>query len=255
MKNTGNEILDGFSVSLCNGRCTVSSKGQDYPVAGYALVLTSSVHDIRISEKSYGFAIRTVSVPHEEILEFPSPVDLDVIKLSISYPVIPLSESEAACLRPYYDLLERQNGQEASSYRKEISHSIVYALMLEICDTFRTLTGRMPGMSRPKQEILTDDFFKLLSRYYRTEHNVGFYADRLNRTPKYLSGAIRRLSGKSVPDWIDSALTREIKMLLKTTDKTVLEISEELNFSSPSVFIQFFRRNAGLTPLQYRKKG
>ena len=102
---------------------------------------------------------------------------------------------------------------------------------------------------------LTDDFFKLLARHYRTEHNVGFYAERLNRTPKYLSGAIRRLSGRSVPDWIDSMLLREIKFLLKTTDKTILEISEELNFSSPSVFIQFFRRHAGVTPLQYRRQG
>ena len=42
-------------------------------------------------------------------------------------------------------------------------------------------------------------------------------------------------------------------MLLKTTDKTVLEISEELNFSSPSVMVQFFRHYTGITPLRYRK--
>ena len=42
-------------------------------------------------------------------------------------------------------------------------------------------------------------------------------------------------------------------MQLKVTDKTVLEISEELNFSSPSVMVQFFRHHTGITPLQYRK--
>ena len=42
--------------------------------------------------------------------------------------------------------------------------------------------------------------------------------------------------------------------MLKVTDKSILEISEELNFSSPSVFVQFFRHNTGITPLQYRKQ-
>ena len=83
--------------------------------------------------------------------------------------------------------------------------------------------------------------------------NVAFYAAKLHRTPKYLSGAIRRISGRSVAEWINSTLVSEIKMLLKTTDKTVLEISEELNFSSPSVMVQFFRHYTGITPLRYRK--
>ena len=34
----------------------------------------------------------------------------------------------------------------------------------------------------------------------------------------------------------------------------ILEISEELGFSSPSVFVQFFRHHTGTTPLQYRKQ-
>lgn len=109
-------------------------------------------------------------------------------------------------------------------------------------------------MTKPRQEQLTDDFFRLLSTHYRSEHNVGFYAERLHRTPKYFSGAIRRISGRSVSDWIATMLISDSKLLLQNTDMTVLEISEELGFSSPSVFVQFFRHHTGITPLQFRKQ-
>ncbi len=255
MKSTGNESLYGFSVSLYRGRLRIAVNGQEHFLTGNTLVLLSSGQFVEISGDPGDYSSRTVEVSLDEILEFPSPVDLDIINLAMTHPVIPLDENEVSCLFLYYELLDRQQSQSPSAYRKEITGSLVYALMLEICDSFRMLTERNPDMPRPKQEILTDDFFKLLARHYRAEHNVGFYAECLNRTPKYLSGAIRRLSGRSVPDWIDSMLLREIKFLLKTTDKTILEISEELNFSSPSVFIQFFRRYAGVTPLQYRRQG
>ena len=42
-------------------------------------------------------------------------------------------------------------------------------------------------------------------------------------------------------------------MLLKTTDMTMIEISEELNFNDQSAFTNFFKQKAGMTPLAYRK--
>ena len=104
--------------------------------------------------------------------------------------------------------------------------------MLEISDIYRSISGDRSEVTKPRQEQLTDDFFKLLTAHYRSEHNVAFYAGRLNRTPKYFSEAIRRISGRSVSDWIATMLLSDSKLLLQTTDMTILEISEELGFSS-----------------------
>lgn len=84
---------------------------------------------------------------------------------------------------------------------------------------------------------------------------MSFYAEKMNRTPKYLSGEIKRITGRSILEWINEAVLIEMKVQLKTTDYTVLQISEVLNFSSPSVFVQFFKHHTGITPLQYRKQG
>ena len=126
---------------------------------------------------------------------------------------------------------------------------------MKLCEVYRREAGTASHVAKPRNEQLTDDFFVLLSRHYRRERSVKFYASRMNRTPKYLSGAVKRITGRSISDWIDEVVVIEIKRQLKTTDRTVLQISEELNFSSPSVFVQYFRHHTGMTPRQYRKEG
>ena len=177
-----------------------------------------------------------------------------LLNVTFLHPVIRLSEERAAGLLEYYDFISRHTGRSDNVYDKEIHKTLLYALMLEISDIYRNISGDRSEVTKPRQEQLTDDFFRLLTAHYRSEHNVAFYAGRLNRTPKYFSEAIRRISGRSVSDWIATMLLSDSKLLLQTTDMTILEISEELGFSSPSVFVQFFRHHTGTTPLQYRKQ-
>jgi transcriptional regulator, AraC family len=40
---------------------------------------------------------------------------------------------------------------------------------------------------------------------------------------------------------------------LRHTDKTVAQISEEMNFPNPSFFSKYFRRLTGMTPLEFRE--
>ena len=42
------------------------------------------------------------------------------------------------------------------------------------------------------------------------------------------------------------------RILLASTDMSVLQISEELNFPNPSFFSQFFKRHEGVVPKTYR---
>lgn len=270
-------IFSGYTVLLClSGKCTLKLSGGSEEIRGGTLLILSPGQLTGLDGTSENLDTRSVTVSFDEIINLPSPMDIDILEASHKTPVTGLSREETMRLLDYFDFVQRHN-DPANIYHEEISTSLLYTLILEICDilnrhhdntgpdmasdptTARTDadTGAGSGKKRkntkPKQENLTDDFFRLLYLHFRSEHNVGFYAEKLNRTPKYLSTAIRRISGKSVPYWISTALTSEIRRLLKTTDMTITEISEELNFSSPSVLVQFFRHNTGVTPLQYRK--
>lgn len=250
-----NSEQKGFTIGLCTaGRQELRISGRSWEIVPgclFILIPQQFTEDISCSKD---FSARTLSASLEAILEHPSPVDINILNITFLHPVIQLREDRAARLLGYYDFIEKRNNDTGNAYHEEISKTLLYALMLEISDIYRSISGDRSEVTKPRQEQLTDDFFKLLTAHYRSEHNVAFYAGRLNRTPKYFSEAIRRISGRSVSDWIATMLLSDSKLLLQTTDMTILEISEELGFSSPSVFVQFFRHHTGTTPLQYRKQ-
>ena len=97
-------------------------------------------------------------------------------------------------------------------------------------------------------------FTELLGEHYKHERSVGFYARQLCITPKYLTTLIKRISGKSVSEWIDNYVILEAKTLLKYSNMSVQEIAYYLNFPNQSFFGSYFKRNAGMSPSQYKAK-
>ena len=95
-------------------------------------------------------------------------------------------------------------------------------------------------------------FIKSVEANYRKEHSVKFYADKLCLTPKYLSSIIHDISGKHASDWIHDYIVLEAKALLKSTDMNLKNISDLLNFCTPSHFGRFFKHFTGLTPSEYK---
>jgi AraC-like DNA-binding protein len=62
------------------------------------------------------------------------------------------------------------------------------------------------------------------------------------------------VSGQTPLSIIHQYVVTESKALLYSTDLTIQEISERLNFHSQSDFGKFFKKLTGLSPNQYREK-
>ena len=152
-----------------------------------------------------------------------------------------------------YSQIAQIHSERDGIYRKDILKSLTFAILYKLGEVYHRMYMQMPDSTRLNDERLSDEFFLLLSKNFRSNRKVKFYADKMALTPKYLSMAIRRITGKSIHEWVDDAIILEIKNLLKTTDLTVLQISEELNFCSASALVQFFRKHTGLTPRRYRQ--
>lgn len=246
-------IFDGFALELCcGGHRDVTINGRRHEMVPGSLLLLPPNQLMEIGRSSDDFARRSIMVSLDMILEFPSPVDIDIINAARRTPVIRVPDEKMKLLLEYYRFMEERYEDVGNIYRAEISKSLFYAMMLEICGIYKSISGEGSEPPELKQERLCDEFFMLLSSNYKRHRTVGFYAEHMNLTPKYLSAAVKRISGKSVPEWINEAVIIEIKRLLKTTDMTVMQISEYLAFSSPSAFVQFFRANTGVTPRSYR---
>ncbi|MDR2041934.1 MAG: helix-turn-helix domain-containing protein [Tannerella sp.] len=168
----------------------------------------------------------------------------------VDTPCLPLNSRELKTALDYYHLLKKTQEVEAIPVRREIVKHLTLAF-------YYTMTYRLkilPDNVLPrKQEVLLERFMNLVREHFREQRNVGFYADRLCLTPKYLSKVIRNSSGASAGEWIDNYVMLEAKALLKSTNMTIQQISDELNFPSQSFFGKYFKRIAGVSPKTYRK--
>lgn len=97
-------------------------------------------------------------------------------------------------------------------------------------------------------------FLSLLDRYVQTERRVGFYADRLCITARYLGEAVSESApGESPKSLIDKRLIGEIRVLLQRVDWSVQRVAEELCFPDQSYLCRYFKRHTGISPSEYRK--
>ena len=95
-------------------------------------------------------------------------------------------------------------------------------------------------------------FRQLLGEHYRESRSVAFYADKLCITTRYLTNVVQARYGKSPKEAIDTYTVMQIRLDLLQTDITLTELAYKYNFSSPSFFSDYFRRNAGCSPQEYR---
>ncbi|MFD2334507.1 response regulator [Cohnella sp. GCM10020058] len=74
------------------------------------------------------------------------------------------------------------------------------------------------------------------------------------RNPAYLSRLFRKETGMSLTDYIAQAKIERAKRLLTETNDKISNIAEGLGYMHFSYFAKLFRKIAGVTPQDYRKK-
>lgn len=100
---------------------------------------------------------------------------------------------------------------------------------------------------------LVDRLMKLLqSGLTKTHRSVGYYAERLNVTQKYLSDTIRRQTGESVTTLIDRHFMPLLSDSLRNSRMSLSQIAYEFNFSSISYLSRYIKKHYGITATEYR---
>jgi AraC-like DNA-binding protein len=99
---------------------------------------------------------------------------------------------------------------------------------------------------------LYHSFTGLLSNENGIKNTVKFYAEKLNTSPQNLNAACRKAAGQTASMVLSGFVMSEAKRLLLYTDNTISEIAFALQFSDPSHFGKYFKKNVGSTPKSFR---
>lgn len=102
------------------------------------------------------------------------------------------------------------------------------------------------------QQEKCEKFMSLVSEHFKTEREIEFYANKLCVSKKYLSSLLKQETGMTALEWIERYVVLYAKSCLTSTTMTIQQISDELEFSSQSVFGKYFKRVEGVSPKAYR---
>lgn len=254
--------FDGFMLLYCRkGSLKLNLNLQEFEIGEGMMFLNLPGNILKVSE--------IIDTPKTEVnymcmamsREFVQELRLDMNRLFdeglslIESPCLALNEEETALFADYLRLVVKITRNDNMPHQKEVVRSLLSSLFYMLSGVLTSRlseTRKAVSSTTSRGKMIFEQFVRLVSEYHTMYRNVGFYADKLCLTPKYLSKLIKETSGRSAPDWIDAYVILEAKNLLKYSNIAIKEIVYKLNFPNQSVFYKFFKARTGMTPTEYR---
>ena len=107
---------------------------------------------------------------------------------------------------------------------------------------------------RKKLDRIVDSYLSSGLPAQKGQPTVNWCASQFNLSPNYFGSLVRRELHITAQEYLQEKLTNAAKALLRETQMSVNEISEELGMSYPNHFSRMFRKRVGMSPLAFRKK-
>ena len=240
------------------GETSLTSNLQEFRLKKDSLFIFSPKHILQVQSNNRFKAHLIVIAP-----DFLKRINIDTKRMMPlflqfgSLPCMELTHAESQSLRSFISMVEQELKGSETDFSSKIIGGLIATTIYKVGDILTHYLTEHPEVDSPihnRAEEYFRQFTELLGEHYKHERSVGFYARQLCITPKYLTTLIKRISGKSVSEWIDNYVILEAKTLLKYSNMSVQEIAYYLNFPNQSFFGSYFKRNAGMSPSQYKAK-
>ena len=172
---------------------------------------------------------------------------------SKTHPVCKLQPNEIEKLENYFKVLQKMVDNTAHHFRIELVKSLLKTMIYDLGDTLFRIQSS-DNRKQYRADKIFADYIALVEKNFKVQRRVSWYAQQLHITHKYLSESIKAASHRTPNEWIDYYVVMEIRVLLKTTAKSIKDITELLNFPNQSFLGKFFKEHVGMSPRQYRNQ-
>jgi len=226
---------DGTLVFVAPGQVYgIDSKGVAIKPSGYALVF----HPDLIAGTHLGKMIKDYSFFSYEVSE-----------------ALHLSKKERETIVDCFEKIRTEIDQNIDKHSKTLIVSNI-ELFLNYCMRFydRQFITRI----NVNKDIL-GRFEALLHDYFRSEKaqtlglpSVAYCAEMLNLSPNYFGDLIKKETGNTALDFIQSRLIEEAKVKIFEPNTSIGEIAYQLGFKYQQHFTRLFKQKTGVTPNEYR---
>jgi AraC-like DNA-binding protein len=141
---------------------------------------------------------------------------------------------------------------ETDTTQSEMLRTLLVRLIIIITRLAKTQYLGRTEIEANKFDVVRQ-FNLMVENHYKTAHDVAFYADKLNKSPKTLSNYFALYGHKTPLQIIQERIILEAKRMFHYTDKTSKEIAYELGFEEPAHFSRFFKNQTNQSPSEFKK--
>ena len=164
--------------------------------------------------------------------------------------LLPLSDTDSADLHFLFHALCKEFVKPGYPNKPDALAAYLKIIMIKVANVNASLAKGFDSYDKQQYR----KFLELLSLNYQSSHEVSDYARQMGIPARKLGELSKKCSGKGAKDLINGQLVAEAKRLLQFSSRQVKEIAYELNFSTPDQFSHFFKKNASLSPQDYRMR-
>lgn len=215
------------------------------------IIAGSIVHNISNSDD---FKISYITFKHEVYDEATAQLEPSFTFFLKEYPCVQLGEKKINKMNYLVEAMEDFYNEKTNCFRVKIFKNNIQSFLLDVYDKTRTLFKIEKSEEVGRREELFIKFIHLIHKYCPQQREVGFYAEKLCITSRYLSSITQNVADKSAKYIIDKHAIQRIKIMLKYSNMSIQNISYELNFPDQSFFSRYFKKHTSMSPLEYRAK-
>ena len=166
-----------------------------------------------------------------------------------------LSDDEREMILDIFKKIEFELKQPIDKHSKKLIASNI-ELFLDYCQRFY---DRQFITRDVAHKGIIEKFEELLNAYFHSEKpqiiglpSVAYFADELHLSANYFGDLIKKETGQSAKEYVQSKIIEVAKNKVFQSDKTVNEIAFEMGFKYPQHFTRLFKQRVGHTPNEYR---
>ncbi|MBF4484835.1 AraC family transcriptional regulator [Flavobacterium sp. CSZ] len=150
------------------------------------------------------------------------------------------------------ELIFHQVAEAVGDIQKNIIRSLADSLMGMVVLEFSKNENYLKNGIDRKTE-LTFQFRQLVQKHFLELKRPKDYAALLHISVPYLNEMVKEQTGCASSYWIQHEILLEAKRLLFYTQLNTKEIAFSLQYEDHTYFSRFFKKNEGITPLEFRK--
>lgn len=114
------------------------------------------------------------------------------------------------------------------------------------------ISNQAMSATQHTHQDLIDKCYQIIELEYNEQITLSYISQKLNYSATYLGRLIKKHTNKSFSDILTDKRIAVAKEKLTTTNLLISQVAEQSGFIDSSYFAQVFKKNTGVTPLEYR---